>query len=88
MGLLDWRGWDRLDEFDRRTGLQREWTEASVVRTQRFLWAVTAVVLLAAAVNAIQGDWGSAVVNGAFAAPGFVINPWAIRRIRKRAGLG
>lgn len=86
MGLRDWRGWDRLDELDRRTGLQREWTEASVVRMQRFLWGGTVVMLLAAAVNAVQGDWGWAAVDGAVAA-GFVINPWVLRTIRKRAGL-
>lgn len=87
MGLLDWRGWDRLDELDRRTGFRRRWTEAAVVRTERFLWVLTALVLLLGVINIVERDWVWAVI---LLVTGFVslfTNRRTIERIRKQAGL-
>ncbi|MEA2827016.1 MAG: hypothetical protein QOG43_1455 [Actinomycetota bacterium] len=88
MGFLDWRGWNRLDDLDRRTGLRRDWTEDSIRRTGRFLWVLTAVEFLAAVIGAVGGDWLWAVTFAAFAALGPVWNPRTIRTIRTRAKRG
>jgi hypothetical protein len=87
MGFLDWRGWKRLDDLDRRTGFRREWTEGSIKRTERFLWVLTAMELLAAVVSAVGAGWVWAVTFGALAGLGPFWNPYTIRKIRARANL-
>jgi hypothetical protein len=39
-----------------------------------------------AVVNAVEGDWGSALAFGALTAPSVLMNRWAMRRIRERTG--
>lgn len=81
VGLLDWRGWDRLDDLDRRMGFCREWNERSLRHQERFLWLIMVIVVLAAVINAVQSRWVWVGVDSALAA----WNGRALQRIRSRA---
>lgn len=87
MGFLDWRGWSRLDELDRRVGLRREVTEASIRSSQLWLWAITAMMLVMAVSNVIERDWLRAGAFAAFAPVSVATNRRSIKKLRRRGGL-
>lgn len=87
MGFQDWSGWDRLDDLDRRLGLRRPPTEASVRRSERFLWAVTVMMLVAPVVSAFEHHWLKTAVLGALVPLSVATNRRSIKNLRRRAGL-
>lgn len=84
MGFLSWRGWDRLDGLDHRTGIRRQPTEASIQRSQRLLWAITVWVFLAAVVSVVQRNWAWAFTLFVTSVVSVFMNRRAIRRLRER----
>lgn len=58
-------------------------TEASIQRTQRFMWATTSFVFLAAVVSVIQRDWAWAVTLFAVSVVSVFMNRRAIRNLRE-----
>ena len=87
VGFLDWPGWDRLDDLDRRTGFRRPWTKASIRRTEWLLWLLTVLVALSAITSVLERAWAWAVVSGIVAVGSPFWNRRAIQRIRDRTGL-
>jgi lysylphosphatidylglycerol synthetase-like protein (DUF2156 family) len=88
VGFLGWRGWDRLDDLDRRAGTQQPLTERSILRTQRFMWAITVLALLSAVLSLVDRNWawGTALVVIAFVS--VFTNRRAVRMLRERAARG
>ena len=87
VGFLDWPGWDRLDDLDRRTGFRRPWTKASLRRTEWLLWLVTVLVAISAITSFLERAWAWAVISGIVAVGSPSWNRRAIQRIRDRTGL-
>ncbi len=78
MGFLDWRGWDRLDDLDRRFGLRTDPSDRSP-RTQRRLKLLGALLLVvAAAIRFATGRWVRAIValGLAIVFVGVAVNSW------------
>jgi hypothetical protein len=86
VGFLDWRVWDRLDQLDRRTGLRRPWTKASIRRTERAMWLLTTLVLLSGLIDAIEGRWVPAVLFLGAGILGVFTNRWWSRKYREYKG--
>jgi len=83
--FLDWRGFDRLDELDRRAGLRRETPEAlSVERIRRSLWVLAALVLVGAAISVAQHRWAFVVFDGVVVTIGAFWSRRVIRKMRER----
>ena len=87
VGFLDWPGWDRLDDLDRRTGFRRPWTKASIRRTEWFLWLLTVLVAISAITSVLERAWAWAVVSGIVAVGSPFWNRRAIQKIRDRTGV-
>lgn len=86
MGFLTWRGWDRLDDLDRRLGLRRQRTDASATRMRRLLPVVIGIEVVTAIFNAAQHQWIPAVIYGALVPLALLLNRRAVTQFLDRAG--
>ncbi len=67
MGFLEWRGWDRLDDLDRRFGLRTDPSDRSPETKRRIALAGALVMALVAAIRFASGRWARAIVPMALA---------------------
>jgi len=62
VGFLDWRGWDRLDDLDRRFGLRTDPSDRSPQTKRRIALAGALGMALVAAIRFASGRWARAIV--------------------------
>jgi hypothetical protein len=87
VGFLHWRGWDRLDDLDRRVGINRQpRTRSQRVRSVRamgFVWVLLG--LTQAALNLEREAWLLTCIALAVVIAALFTVVWATRQLRRIA---
>ncbi len=65
-------------------GFRKPWTEASILRVQRQLWVVTALVFVVAIIDLLERDWAWAAALFAIGVLSVFRNRRIVRTLRER----